>query len=173
MDYEQLTDLINRNGDTIYSFCRYLTYSKEDAEDLYQDTLLLAVRNCGKINPDENPSGFLTSMAIRVWKSNKRKYARRNRIAQYATFEEAYLVADERNTEEILIDKELFEYIRSEVRLLGDKYSIPIYMYYTLELNIGEIAKVMKISAGTVKSRLHIARSRLKKALEVVDYART
>ena len=50
----------------------------------------------------------------------------------------------------------------------SDKYRIPVYLYYGLQLPVEQIGKVMRIPQGTVKSRLHKARMLLKQELEVV-----
>ena len=58
--------------------------------------------------------------------------------------------------------------VRRAVGNLPEKYRIPVYLYYTLQFSVEEIANVMEIPKGTVKSRLHKARALLKKELEVV-----
>ena len=70
--------------------------------------------------------------------------------------------------EEFILQKELNEFIRSKVAGLDEKYRIPIYLYYTEQLSVEEIGKVLKLPTGTVKTRLHTARKMLKKELEVV-----
>ena len=56
--------------------------------------------------------------------------------------------------------------LRNAVASLEEKYRIPIVLYYFDEQNIGFISEVMKIPEGTVKSRLHKARSLIAEALK-------
>ena len=42
MDVSMIETLIDEHGKDIYNFCRKLTYSEFDAEELYQDTFLKA-----------------------------------------------------------------------------------------------------------------------------------
>ena len=49
--------------------------------------------------------------------------------------------------------------------MLSDKYQIPLVLYYMEEQSVTEIAKVMKLPKGTVKSRLYKARIILKERL--------
>ena len=72
---------IREYGKEIYSFCKHLTCSRQEADDLYQDTFLKAVELQQKIDWQENPKSFLLSVAVRIWKNRKRKAAWRNRIA--------------------------------------------------------------------------------------------
>ena len=55
---------------------------------------------------------------------------------------------------------------------LPEKYRIPVYLYYSAELSVKEIAEVMKIPEGTVKSRMNKAKHLLKKELEALGYDR-
>ena len=73
--------LVNEYGNTVYRFYLSLAFRKEDADDLFQDTYVRAFSEIEKIRKSENPKSFLLSIAVSLWKSQKRKYARRNRLA--------------------------------------------------------------------------------------------
>ena len=51
---------------------------------------------------------------------------------------------------------------------MDDRYRIPLLLYYMEEQSIAELAELLSIPQGTVKSRLHKARQLLEKELE--DY---
>ena len=51
---------------------------------------------------------------------------------------------------------------------MDEKYRIPVYLFYTEQLTVEEISKVLKLPQVTVKTRLYKARKLLKKELEVV-----
>ena len=70
--------------------------------------------------------------------------------------------------EKRVLEWELKTQVRQAVAKLDEKYRIPVYLYYTAELSIEQIANIMKLPKGTVKSRLHKARKLLKQELEVV-----
>lgn len=72
--------------------------------------------------------------------------------------------------EEQILSNEEKNIVEQEVKKLKDKYRIPIYLYYMENLSLEEIAQILKIPKGTVKSRLHKARNILKNKLEVVYY---
>ncbi|WP_304943677.1 RNA polymerase sigma factor [Vallitalea guaymasensis] len=86
MDIAYLSDLVELQGKAIYGFCYNLTNKKNDADDLYQETFLKAMELCHKIDRNNNPKGFLISIAIGIWKNNCRKYAWRQRIAPIQEF---------------------------------------------------------------------------------------
>lgn len=168
----QLEQCINEYGRDIYAFCSQLTKSTQEAEDLYQDTFLKAVELGGKIDFEKNPKSYLVSIALRIWKNRKRKYAWRSRIAVAEQIVEEVVSTEaagqSQSVEETFLRQELREQVRAAVEKLDDRYRVPVYLYYTLQLPVEQIGKIMKLPQGTVKSRLHKARKLLKQELEVV-----
>ena len=159
-------------GKEIYSFCKHLTCSRQEADDLYQDTFLKAVELQQKIDWQENPKSFLLSVAVRIWKNRKRKVAWRNRIAPTEVLIEERDVEEccdtEVSLEEGYIIQEESRIVRSAVDKLPEKLRMCVLLFYMEELSIPQIAKILKIPQGTVKSRLYQARKQLQKELEDV-----
>ena len=170
MNILQLEQCIRDYGKEIYSFCLHLTGSVQEAEDLYQDTFLKAMELITSIDYEKNPKSFLLSIALRLWKNKKRKYAWRMRIAGTESLVEEAVenLEGEQYPEEEIICKETHEMVRNAVARLEEKYRIPVYLHYTAQLSVDEIARVLKIPQGTVKTRLYKARKLLKEELEVV-----
>jgi len=168
MNVTELEQCINEYGKDIYAFCRQLVYNQQDADELYQDTFLKAMELLGHIESERNPKSYLLSISIRLWKNRKRKSAWRSRIAQMESLSneesEAEIKSDWSMEEEIL-RREQREEIRKAVRQLEEKYRLPVFLYYMEELSIADIAKVLKLPRGTVKSRLYQARKLLKSKL--------
>lgn len=176
MTIRELEQCIETYGTEIYSFCVYLTGNRPEAEELYQDTFLKAMELLDKIEREENPKSYLLSVAIRLWKNRNRKMFRRNRIAPVESeesLETAASGAGERSeVEENLLKKEEIRYVQTTLRKLPEKYRIPLYLYYGEELSIEEIAGCLRIPQGTVKSRLHKGREKMKEELEAAGYDR-
>ena len=172
MNRVQLEQCIYEYGKDIYTFCSRITGSRQEAEDLYQDTFLKAVEQEEKIEFEQNPRSYLISVALRIWKNRRRKFAWRQRIAGICTLTEETVkgesIVQENSAEAEALRQELEMQVRRAVGNLPEKYRIPVYLYYTLQFSVEEIANVMEIPKGTVKSRLHKARALLKKELEVV-----
>jgi RNA polymerase sigma-70 factor (ECF subfamily) len=49
---------------------------------------------------------------------------------------------------------------------LGEKHRVPLILRYFQDLPVSEIAEILEISEGTVHSRLHVGRERLRTRLE-------
>ena len=163
-------DLVDMYGDSVYKFCRSLAYSKEDADDLFQETFLKALEQTDKLNAFDNPQSFLFSAASYIWKSRKRKYARRNRLAPAEPIDETLESGD--NLEDNIVAQEEARIVRGLVDSLPDKFKIPVILHYTSEMSIPDIASALKLPAGTVKSRLFKARKLIEKGLIEIGYER-
>lgn len=174
MDTTDLSDLVQLHGKAIYGFCWTLTKNQTDTDDLYQETFLKAMELCHKIDKGQNPKGFLISIAVGLWKNNRRKYARHQKIISIDMFNEnVSLNNDFKNTpspEDAVISNELRVMIQSAADSLSDKLKLPLYMFYAAGMSIEEIGSALKIPLGTVKSRLHNARNAVKNILEVNGY---
>ncbi|MDO5156028.1 MAG: RNA polymerase sigma factor [Eubacteriales bacterium] len=174
MNEKDMDFLVNEYGESVYRYCKSITYTLDDAEDLYQQTYLKAFELQKKIKKEENPKAYLMSIATNLWKNHKSQYARRQRIAPtISTEEEGVQVEDIKAEHDLLnqvVQNELNDQIRSCVAKLPDKQRQVIVLFYAAQLSIEEIAKILRIPKGTVKSRLNKARAMLKEEMEVQGY---
>lgn len=161
-------DLVDEYSDSVYRFCRSLTYSKEDADDLFQETFLRTLEQLPKINVSDNPQSFLFSTSLYIWKSWKRKYARRKRLAPIQPLDET--VASGISIEDSFMAQEEARIVRELVEALPSKFKIPTILYYTIEMSMPDIALTLKLPVGTVKSRLFKARKLVEKGLVAIQY---
>lgn len=170
MTNEQLRECIALYGKDVFSFCRQLAVNYEEAEDLYQDTFLKAMELSEKIRYENNPKSYLISIAMRIWKNKKRKFAWRDRIAGMDTLDEytdaKMLHLVDNPVEQEVMRGDLNRRVRMEVGKMEDRYRLPLILFYSMELSLDEISKTMGIAQGTVKSRLHKAKEVLRQRLE-------
>lgn len=124
-----------------------------------------------KMDASRNTKAFLISIAIRLNKNHRRKLAWRQRIAPTAELDEASTrfdsSASEETPEDAALSLELHTMIQEAAHRLDDKLKLPLYMFYTADMTVEEIASALRIPPGTVKSRLHKARKTMRKVLEV------
>lgn len=178
MTITELEQCIDSYGKDIYGFCRQITGGIQEGEDLYQDTFMKAVELSEKIDMNQNPKSYLISIAVRLWKNRRCKYAWRQRIAGMESMDEAEETGkalpgiNQAAPEEELLIREQAAFVQKCISELEEKYRIPICMYYYAELSVKEIAGCLKLPEGTVKSRLHKARTIIKEELEANGYDR-
>ena len=178
MKKEELEQFILKYGETLMKFCKITTNDSELAWELYQDTMLRLVEHCKKLDISENVKPWAISTAINLWKNKKRKYAWRKRIAkqesyevhmenEFQIFDYANFSGEQDNSpEDTAIKNELIRFVQSQVRELPEKYRIVVYLYYTADMKIKDIAALCEIPESTVKSRLIKAKKILKHKIE-------
>lgn len=170
MRQEELEQYIREYGKELYSFCRSMAWNLAEAEDLYQDTFLKFYEIGDGLVIEKNPKSYLMGIAVNLYRNYKRKLSVRRRIAGvWQSVEEidADIPADARLLEEEILVREECRAVRGAVKTLADKYRIPVLLFYMEEMSLAEIAAVLKLPEGTVKSRLHRAKKILKQKLEV------
>ena len=163
MTIQELEQCIALYGKDIYSFCAHLTNNRESAEDLYQDTFLEAIKKITDIRYRDNPKSYLLSIALRLWKNRLRKAAWRNRIAPQVaedTVTEIPAAEEDDFLRKMVWDEEKRSLWKA-IHHLSNNLRIPLLLFYMEEQPISEIAKLLSIPQGTVKSRLYNARKQL------------
>ncbi|MDE5863881.1 MAG: RNA polymerase sigma factor [Lachnospiraceae bacterium] len=170
MEVHEVELLVEQYGDSIYRYCRSLAYTLDEAEDLYQQTFLKACELHKKISLKKNPRAYLMSIASNIWRNHKSRYARRERILPTISGEiegdRLADVEDETDVLEEVVKQEQISCLRECVNRLPDKQRQVILLFYAGELSIEDIAGILKIPKGTVKSRLHTAKEQLRKEME-------
>lgn len=169
---DKFQDFAEAHGAEILRFCILLTESRGRGEDLYQETMLTLLSK-GKTFQDNEMKSFCLSVAIFLWKNEKKKYAVRRRIAPTVSLEALQeesgtdgIKSRDPGPEEAALKEQEKELVRAAVFALPEKYRIPVELYYSADASLQEIADVLHLPLSTVKTRLRRAKIQLKKALE-------
>lgn len=167
MESNSMERYIQEYGKAVYSYCMYITKNKYDADDLYQQTFLIAFQK-NEIDAENNPKSYLITIAANVWRNVIRKKTWRKEKADIIpTIDEELnnTPDDGKSPEDEVIQNEEELLIRKLVLSLPDKFREVILMYYMEDMSINEIAAALKIPAGTVKSRMNKAKKMLKEKM--------
>jgi RNA polymerase sigma-70 factor (ECF subfamily) len=143
--------------EAIFRFLRNLTGNKEDAEDLTQQTFLRAWEALPSFRGDSSLSTWLHSIAYREythWLRSRREFVPLDEIVDMPD-EQA-----NQNLEAVLL--------RWAIYRLDPEHREVFVLYYVQGFSVNEIAKIIGVPAGTVKSRLFFARQKLKELLSDV-----
>lgn len=135
-------------------FVRYRLPSQTDADDVLQEVYLSAYRSFPELKNRESFKPWIISIA-----RNKCKDYFRSKAAQMEISIEE-LSGQELSTGRLGISVE--HTVRETLERLGDKDRQILYLYFWKELPQQEIAKLLNIPVGTVKSRLHTAKRHFK-----------
>lgn len=170
MNHMEFEDFLEQHGGEVLSFCKYLTNRKEEAEDLCQDTFVKGYELMDRIEDASHAKKFFLSIAVGLWKNRKRKFAWRQRLMEEkvlpCTSGDIELAERQEDPQQQAIQREQREIVRDCVNRLPEKSRMVILLYYTEGFTEKEIAEIMEIPVGTVKSRLYHARKKLQSMLK-------
>lgn len=161
-DADALRVLIERWQPRFGRFAWHLTNDREATRDVVQDAWMAIVRGIKRL---DDPALF-RSWAYRIV-SNKCADWLRQRIAQRGLAQEPRVAPEPASREPDSSDE--VEPLRRALRRLPDEQRAILSLHYLDGMSVAEIARVMDVPTGTVKSRLHHARNRLKTALERIE----
>jgi RNA polymerase sigma factor (sigma-70 family) len=144
----------------LFGFAMRLTSSKENAKDLMQETLMRCYANKHKFKLGTNFKSWMTTVMYNSFVNHYRKRKSRQKVLQ--TVSNYNQITQDKSigvkTDEDLLHKEL----KSMVSELPNKFQSPFQM--RLEgYKYQEISKTLDVPIGTVKSRIHYARKKIKK----------
>lgn len=161
MTTREFEGLLEIYGNDVYRFCLYIMRNRENADDLYQDTVLTAFRKADTLELSENPKSYLLSVAVKLSHNFFRKEKRKSEHIVSPAPEILDNLADNTDVQADAEKTELKAAIRRAVSELDEKYRVPVVLYYFDEQDLTYISEIMKLPTGTVKSRLHKARELL------------
>ena len=155
-------EYIGDHGRRLFGLCQKLCGSREDAEDLYQETWLKAWRFVEKYDNQKEFEGWLTTICINTYRDLLRRQKWKNRFALFRTREEKDLALSNIPAEEGAD----YSQVHEAVSELPEKYRLAIVLYYFSGLDVKKTAEALSLPDGTVKYRLHRAREILKRRLD-------
>jgi RNA polymerase sigma-70 factor (ECF subfamily) len=156
--------------DALYAFALKLSRSRDDAEDLVGDTMLRAFDRWDQYNLGTNIRAWLFTILYHVFVSRKRRIdAREVHAPDDAEGWSAFEAVGEIDPEGRFYDSFLDDEITKAIDALPDEYRSAVVLSDLHDLRYAEIAEILGVPEGTVKSRLFRGRRLLQKKL--VDYA--
>jgi RNA polymerase sigma-70 factor (ECF subfamily) len=164
-------ELIERYKRQVFSLAMRMVRSREDAEDLTQETFVRMFKALDRYEPDRPFPAWLFTIAARL----SIDQLRRRRLKTTPLFRSEPGESEEHVVE--LADPglgpaELAEHAEEErnaetlIGSLPEHYRIVVVMRHQQGLSYDEISEALRIPLGTVKARIHRARALLKDRLE-------
>ncbi len=142
MEREKAQQLVVRYGPAIFRLAYARTGSREDAEDVTEETFLRLVRRGKDFQDDEHCRAWLLRVAANC--ANDMFRAARKRKER--PLEEAERLPVQPEPEE--------GGVLAAVLALPEPYRLPLHLFYYEGLSVAEIASVLGLRPGTVRTRL-------------------
>jgi RNA polymerase sigma-70 factor, ECF subfamily len=152
----QLADCVPLAFRVAYSVLR----QREDAEDVAQEALARAYRSIDALRDRERLRAWLVRISWRLAIDHQRAGRRRERRELAAA-----PLSPEPSVLEIAERNEFRERLWNAIDALPEKLRVVVVLSAIEGHDTGEVAALLELPPGTVKSRLHLARRRLAEAL--------
>lgn len=157
--------------DALHTFAYHLAYNDDDAMDLVQETYLKAFKAIDSYDEGTNAKAWLFKILKNNYINQYRRKSKRPRKVDLEDYVSLQEKEDSQLTGKVDLRQEIFE------DLMGDEVtiainSLPIDFRTVILLcdvegfTYEEIAKILDVPIGTVRSRLHRARNLLKDKLK-------
>lgn len=167
---EKLEGVYEEFNRYIYHLCLKLTRNNVEAEDLMQEVWVKVVRYEDSVAEVEHIKAWLTTITMNTFRDRYRKKVRRSKymMNQPETLDVPILdlVPNNEISTEEKIEKEIVtKLVQDKMGQLDTIYRKTLWYFYIDQYSLAEISTIMKVSIGTVKSRLFRAKARLKEML--------
>ncbi len=152
IDNETFSELIREYTPALYRLAYGILSNREEAEDVVSESVLKAYEKLHTLRKAECFRAWIMQIAVN---EARRVYGRRKRYAAVEDVEE-YMPAFEDEYHELW----------DVVMKLDMGYRETVILYFYEQLSIREIARILHVAEGTVKSRLSRAKKQLKTYLQ-------
>ena len=156
----------------LHAVASRMTRNHADAEDLVQETYARAYASFHQFREGTNlkawPNRILTNVFISSYRKRQREPVLTNsgiedwQLAQA----QAHTASGMRSAEEVALDQMPDAGVIDALRQLPDHFRIPVYLADVEGFGYREIAAIMHCPVGTVMSRLHRGRRRIRELLD-------
>jgi RNA polymerase sigma factor (sigma-70 family) len=158
-DHEAFSELARDSIGRLYAVARLILRDQDRAEDATQEALVAAWRDLSALRDPDRFEAWLRRLLVRACYREARTQRRRTLIEIHV--EPPDLAGREDRSD--LADREQLE--RGFRHLDADQRAVLVLHYY-LGLPLTEVAEVLGVPAGTIKSRLHRATQAMRAALQ-------
>jgi RNA polymerase sigma factor (sigma-70 family) len=157
--------------DSVYNFALYLCRDRENAADLTQETFLKAFQAIGQYHKGTNAKAWLFRILKNTFINLYRKHARQPDLVN---IDEVFSLQDKAESasasyfdpQESRIHQSLGDEVTRAVNSLNAAHRVVIILSDIEDFSYEEIAAILNVPVGTVRSRLHRARHMLKEQLQ-------
>jgi RNA polymerase sigma-70 factor (ECF subfamily) len=168
-DGQAIETLVRRYQDYVYRLCYLVMRNEQDADDMTQETFIRACRALPRfeLRKDTSFEGWLYRIAVNCCRSRMRR-----KWYQVLPWPEPapQIVAEvEKQPDRRMLQGEQRDEILDAINALGEKHRLVVILRYYAGLSNEEIARTLNIPSGTVRSRLHTARQRLRARLASIE----
>ena len=161
--------LIRRHQNYVYRLCYLVMRNEQDAEDMTQETFIRAFRALPRFEIRDGASfeAWLYRISVNACRSRMRR--KWYQVLPWPEPAPRIVAEPEKQPDRVAMQGEHRDQVLEAIDTLGEKHRLVVILRYYAGLSNEEIAQTLGIPSGTVRSRLHIARNRLRKLLAEME----
>jgi len=169
-DQTAFEELVLKYQDRIYNLCRHMLGNAHDAQDAAQDTFIKAYQNLKKFRPGSSLYTWIYRIAVNTCLDHKKRPFFTSLFRNSGEGEEFIVeqVSEAPSPERLYESKQTGAIIQRSLKRLSPKLRTIIILKEIEGLSYEEIAEVLEISVGTVKSRISRAREELRELIKKI-----
>jgi RNA polymerase sigma-70 factor, ECF subfamily len=163
---EQAVEMLVHHYETdVFRLALSILGEPNEANDATQETFIAALKSLRMYQERTSFTAWLFTIAVNTSRSHLRKRKVLERLTRALT--SIFQVDSQKQVlpEDMLIQNEAEAAIWNSLNQLDEKHRMAIVLRYFHDLSISEISEILSVNEGTIHSRLHTAREKLRVAL--------
>lgn len=165
MDKEDFAKLVIDSTDSLYRVSRSILRNDSDCEDAVSEAITIAFQKLASLKKDEYAKTWLTRILIHECFHIRKQQSRITLIS-----DDSESILNTQKYSENRCDTDNYFDLYYAMSHLTEDQRLTVTLYYYEGYSVKEIAKITRVTQGTVKSRLGRARKQLKQFLKEEEY---
>lgn len=174
-DQTALGDLLDAYQQRIYNVCLRMLCNRDDAAEVSQDTMLRIIQHIGEFKGQSRLSTWIIRIAMNLSVSRLRKRKVRQTVSldavddnQSTALRDQLADEAEPGPESSVQTKEMVAHLHAALGQVDEQFRSVLVLRDIEQMDYRQIAEVLSVPTGTVKSRLFRARLALRRQLQKI-----
>ena len=157
--------LVRQYETLVFRLALSIVGDQDEANEITQETFLSALRSLRSYQEKQSLKAWLYTIALNHSRSHLRKQKIVERLRTTLTSIFRVDAQKQGSPEETVMQNEKEAQIWRSLNQLDERHRIVVVLRYFHELSVTEISEILSVNEGTIHSRLHTAREKLRNAL--------
>lgn len=169
-DYEAFAKIVDAYQGRLYGFLKRMVRNEEDASDLTQEVFIRAFQSLDRFDGRASLRTWLFRIAHNLCVDRARKAKRSlSTVSMVEDDDEGPMACVDHtwNPERLAMTDELRDVLEQSLGAMSEKLRTVLLLHDREQMAYDEIAAVLNVPVGTVKSRLFLARAQLRERVRV------
>ncbi|MBI5944355.1 MAG: RNA polymerase sigma factor [Chloroflexi bacterium] len=169
-DERAIDMLVRRYEADVFRLAYSIVEDASDASEATQETFIAVLKALKTYQEKTSFKAWLYTITLNVSRSHLRKRKILERLR--TTITSIFLVDSQTQNlpEDTIIQNETESAIWNSLNKLDERHKIVVVLRYFHDLSVAEISEILSVNEGTIHSRLHTAREKLRNTLSYLHH---